>query len=140
MAPTCVLILRCWPMTLSTLATPDVYIHVDWSILSISLDSSGGSRGGSKGAQESPFGLRLALRSHDTDVRLNGTPLSGYRTKKLLLWLTLECSSRNLFENRSIGQVGLVVRLKNERNGCGFAQKWAWLLKIHAQPYIRTPF
>ena len=27
-----------------------------------------------------PFGLHLALRS--TDDRLNGTPLSGYKTKK----------------------------------------------------------
>ena len=67
-----------------------------------------------------------------TDVRLNWTPLSGYRTRKLLLWLTLECFRRNSFENRSIGLVGLVVCLKNER-------KWAWLLNIRAQQYIRTP-
>ena len=65
-----------------------------------------------------------------TDVRLNGTPLSGYRTRKLLLWLTLECFRRNSFENRSIGLVGLVVCLKNERNGRGFARKWAWPIKL----------
>ena len=36
--------------------------------------------GGKGGANEPPFGLHLTLRS--TDDRLNGTPLSGYRTKK----------------------------------------------------------
>ena len=41
---------------------------------------SGGSRGGSRGAQEPPFGLHLALKS--ILVRLNGTSLFGYRTKK----------------------------------------------------------
>ena len=41
---------------------------------------SGRFRGGSRGAQEPTFVLHLALRS--TDGRLNGTPLSGYRTKK----------------------------------------------------------
>ena len=35
---------------------------------------------GKGGANEPPFGLHLTLRS--TDDRLNGTPLSGYRTKK----------------------------------------------------------
>ena len=32
------------------------------------------------GASVPPFGLHLTLRS--TDDELNGTPLSGYRTKK----------------------------------------------------------
>ena len=41
---------------------------------------SGGSRGGKGGASVPPFGLHLTLRS--TDDKLNGTPLSGYRTKK----------------------------------------------------------
>ena len=36
--------------------------------------------GGKGGANEPPFGLHLILRS--TDDKLNGTPLSGYRTKK----------------------------------------------------------
>ena len=95
----------------------------------LSVCSSGGSRGRSRGAQEPPFGLvtRLplgctyivALRKC-TDVKLNGTPPSGYRTKK------------------TAAMVELVVCLKNERNGRGFAQKWAWLLKIRTQPYIRT--
>jgi hypothetical protein len=58
---------------------------------------------------ESLFGLHLALRS--TDDRLNGTPLSGYRTHKNannIIWLT--------FEIRSIGLSVLVVPLKNDRN------------------------
>ena len=41
---------------------------------------SGGSRGGKGGASVPPFGLHLTLRS--TDDKLNGTPLSGYRSKK----------------------------------------------------------
>ena len=41
---------------------------------------SGGSRGGKGGASVPPFGLYLTLRS--TDDELNGTPLSGNRTKK----------------------------------------------------------
>ena len=52
---------------------------------------------------------------------------------------TLNAFEENSFENRTIG---LVVRLKNDRNGHGFAPKWAWLLKIlHAlrmQEYTRT--
>ena len=43
-------------------------------------------------------------------------PLSGYRTKKTAAMAHL----RNSFENRSIGQVGVVVCLKNDRNGRGF--------------------
>ena len=42
--------------------------------------NSGGSRGGKGGASVPPFGLHLTLRS--TDDKLNGTPLSGYRSKK----------------------------------------------------------
>ena len=41
---------------------------------------SGEFSGVSQGSIEPPFGLHLALRS--TDDRLNGTPLSGYRTNK----------------------------------------------------------
>ena len=66
-------------------------------------------------------------------------PFLATELRKLLLWLTLECFRKNSFENRLIGLVELVVCLKNERNGRGFAQKWAWLLKIHAQQYIRIP-
>ena len=46
----------------------------------LSAENSGGSRGGKGGASVPPFGLHLTLRS--TDNKLNGTPLSGYRTKK----------------------------------------------------------
>ena len=35
--------------------------------------------------------------------------------------------AENSFKNRSIGLVGLIVSLKNDRNGRGFAPKWAWL-------------
>ena len=42
--------------------------------------NSGGFRGVSEVSTEPPFGLHLVVRS--TDDRLNGTPLSGYRTKK----------------------------------------------------------
>ena len=50
-------------------------------LLILFLLVSGGSRGGSRGAQEPPFGLHdPILRS--TDDKLKGTPLSGYRTKK----------------------------------------------------------
>ena len=41
---------------------------------------SGGFRGSKGGASVPPFGLHLKLRSIDDE--LNGTPLSGYRTKK----------------------------------------------------------
>ena len=41
---------------------------------------SGGSRGGKGGASVPPFGLHLTLRT--IDDKLNGTPLSGYRSKK----------------------------------------------------------
>ena len=43
-------------------------------------------------------------------------PFLAIELRKILLWLTLE---ENSFENRSIGLVGLVVCLKNDR-------KWAW--------------
>ena len=42
---------------------------------------SGGFRGVSEVSTEPPFGLHLVVRS--TDDRLTGTPLSGYRTKKM---------------------------------------------------------
>ena len=42
-----------------------------------------------------------------------------------------------------IGLVRLIICLKNDRNGCGFAPEWAWLLKVSrvllAQELIRTP-
>ena len=41
--------------------------------------ASGGSKEGSRSTQEPPFWLHLALRS---TCIANGTPLSGYRTKK----------------------------------------------------------
>ena len=54
-------------------------------MLTLQRHSSGGSGGGGGGggkwgARVPPFGLHLTLRS--TDDTLNGTPLSGYRTKK----------------------------------------------------------
>ena len=39
-------------------------------------------QGDKGGTNEPPFGLHLTLRSTDDD-KLNGTPLSGYRTKKI---------------------------------------------------------
>ena len=77
-------------------------------------------------------------------VRLNGTPFLATELRKRLLWLTLECFRRNLLENRSIG---LVVGLKNDRNGHGLVQKWAWLLKyacasratVNQNPPFRNP-
>ena len=42
--------------------------------------NSGGFRGVSEISTEPPFGLHLVLRG--TGDKLNGTPLSGYRTKK----------------------------------------------------------
>ena len=84
-------------------------------------------QGGKGGASVPPFGLHLTLRS--IAVKLNGTP---FLARKLLLWLTMECFRRNSFENRSIGLVGLVVCLKNDRSGRGFAPEWAWLLKFCA--------
>ena len=65
-------------------------------------------------------------------------PFLATELRKLLLWLTLECFRRNSFENRSIGLVELVVCLKNDRKWAWFYPKWAWLLKIRAQQYIRT--
>ena len=79
-------------------------------------DDSGGSRGGSRGAQEPLFGRHLALRS--ILVRQNGTPLFSYRTKKTAAMAHLiECFRRNSFKNRSIGLVGLVVGLKTIEMG-----------------------
>ena len=36
-------------------------------------------------------------------------------------------------------RAGRLSPLETIESGCGFAQKWAWLLKIRAQQYIRTP-
>ena len=38
--------------------------------------------------------------------------------------------AENLFENRLIGLVGLVVALKNNQNGRSFSPKWAWVLTL----------
>ena len=55
---------------LQILAWAQLYVHD-------TVADPGGVRGG---ASAPPFGLHLTLRS--TDDKLNGTPLSGYRTKK----------------------------------------------------------
>ena len=54
-----------------------------------------------------------------TDDRLNGTPLSGYRTKKLLLWLTLECFRRK-FVRKQVVWTGRADCLSRKRS------KWSW--------------
>ena len=70
-------------------------------------------------------------------------PFLATELRKLLLWLTLACFRRNLFENGSIGLKELVDCLKNDR-------KWAWFYPkvgvvsknsraLRAQQYIRTP-
>ena len=52
--------------------------------------------------------------------------------------------AENSLKNRSIGLVGLIVSLKNDRNGRGFPPKWAWLQKFRARfarnCTIGTPF
>jgi hypothetical protein len=63
---------------------------------------------------EPPFGLHRTLRS--TDDRLNGTPLSGYRTKKSAAMAQKKIGSK-------IDRVRLVVFLKNDR-------KWAWFPQV----------
>ena len=62
------------------------------------------------GFRGNPFGLHLALISTDYEVlidRLNGTPLSVYRTKETTAMAHL--GMENSFKNRSIGLVGLIV-------------------------------
>jgi hypothetical protein len=49
------------------------------------------------------------------------TPSLAKELKQTMLWLTLACLEENLFENRSIGLVGLVLSFKNDRNGQGSA-------------------
>ena len=75
--------------------------------------------------------------------RLNGT-LPVYRPNKTTAMLTLACLAENSFKNRSIGLVGLIVSLKNNRNGRGFASKWAWLqiFRVHLRATIllESPF
>ena len=46
----------------------------------VCYSSSGGFRGVLEVSTEPPLGLHLVIKS--TDDRLNGNPLSGYRTKK----------------------------------------------------------
>ena len=75
---------------------------------------------GDPGVHRSPH---LLWAAPSTDDRLKRTPLSGYRTKKTAVWLTLECFRRKFVENRLIGLARLVVYLKNDRNGRGFAPK-----------------
>jgi hypothetical protein len=74
----------------------------------------------------------------------NETPSLATELRKMLLWLTLACLEENLFENRSIGLEGLVVSLKNDRNGCGFNQKVGVASKFCAhiarKRIIETPF
>ena len=91
---------------------------------------------------EPPFGLHLALRSTDDShevlidrLKFNGTPSLSTELRKLLLRLSLACLAENSFKNRSVGLVGLIVSLKNDRNGRGLAPKWAWLQNFCTQPY-----
>ena len=66
-------------------------------------------------------------------------PFLAIDLRKLLLWLTLECFRRKFVRNGSIGLVGLVVYLKNDRKWACFCPKWAWLLKFRAQECTTTP-
>ena len=68
---------------------------------------------------------------------VNVTPSLATDLRKLLLWLTLACVSRKLFENRSMG---LVVSLKNNRNGRGSLQNAKISCALCAQQYNRNPF
>jgi hypothetical protein len=60
----------------------------------------------------------------DTSDRLKWNPPSLATQLRKLLWLTSACFSRKFVQNR------LVASLRNDRNGRGFTQKWAWLLKF----------
>ena len=72
-------------------------------------------QGGKRGASVPPFGLHLTLRS--TDDKLNGTPLSGYRTKKTATMAHL----RRKFVRKQIDWTGRAGSLsQNDQNGRGF--------------------
>ena len=102
---------------------------------------SGGSRGGKGGASVPPFGLHLTLRS--TDDKLNGTPLSGYRSKKTAAMAHLRMLRRK-FVRKRIDWTGRAGSLSQKRS------KWAWfcpkvgvaskiLRALRAQDCITTP-
>ena len=93
----------------------------------------------SRGAQGTPFGLHLALRS--TDDNLKGTPRSGYRINKIAAMNALE---ENLFESQLTGLVGLVVCLEMIEMGVVFlkigmaSEKFVCTLKLlWHQTYLR---
>ena len=75
-----------------------------------------------------PFGLDLVLRS--TEDRLNGTPLSGYTTKKAAAVAHLSMLQQNIRKNKSSGLVRHALSLKTIENGRGFNPKRAWLLNF----------
>ena len=56
--------------------------------------------------------------------------------RKLFLWLTLACFSKNLDQKRDHwhGRASKTIE-----NGRGFKQKWAWLRNFRAHSCIRTP-
>ena len=95
--------------------------------------------GGVRGVQVyPPFGLHLTLRS--TDDKLNGTPLSGYRSKKTAAMAHLRMLRRK-FVRKQIDWTGSLSQKRS---------KWAWfcpkvgvaskiLRALHAQDYITTP-
>ena len=95
---------------------------VNWPILGfivsrLTTQSSGGSRGGKGGASVPRFGQHLTLRS--TDDKLNGTPLSGYRSKKTAAMAHLRMLRRK-FVRKQIDWTGRAGSLSQKRS------KWAW--------------
>ena len=81
--------------------------------------------GGSRVSTEPPFGLDLVLRS--TDDRL---PSLAIELRKLLLWLTLACLSKNLDQKQIDEQVEQEVSLSKmgvvlTESGCGFKNSHA---------------
>ena len=75
------------------------------------LHDSGGSRGGFRGFHGTPpFLLDLHVVLRIIDDTLNGTLLPGWRTRKLLLWLTSHA---------------LAIILNQE--WVLFIRKWAWV-------------
>jgi hypothetical protein len=71
--------------------------------------------------------------------RLNGNPSLATELRKILLWLTLACLEENLFENRSIGLVGLAASLSKTiemgvvppNSGRGFKFSRALRTQVH---------
>ena len=74
------------------------------------LEAEADSRGEGKGGVSVPcFGLHLTLRS--TDDKLNGIPLSGYRTKKAAaFWTEYDATNAQYFYFPSL-QVKVVLEL-----------------------------